>query len=230
VTTVSDQESADAARAPAIRASDAEREQVADLIRRAVGDGRLTVVEGDERQAQAYAAVYRHDLPPVVADLEPLPPPPSSPSTAVVERPGTSSSIAVMGSTARTGEWTPGLAHLAVSVMGGTELDLRHARLDDRGLTLRTVAVMGGATIDLRGAVGSAGITVVSIAFMGGTEVVVDEETTVDVQGIGLMGGFADQAGPPSRLGGPVVHVTGFALWGGVSVIRRPLALEPGAP
>ena len=49
--------------APAIRASDADRERVADVVRRAVGDGRLTVVEGDERQTRAYGAVYRTSSP-----------------------------------------------------------------------------------------------------------------------------------------------------------------------
>ena len=221
--------------APAIRASDAERERIADVVRRAVGDGRLTVVEGDERQTRAYGAVFRHELAPIVADLEPAPDLTGAPTTGAdrraaapaTDRPGTSTSVAVMGAAERTGEWTPGLTHLAVAVLGGTSLDLRRARLDDRGLTLRTVSVKGGMEIDLRGAVGPAGLSVVSIAFMGGAEIVVDPDTVVEVQGIGLMGGFADRAGPPTGSGGPRLHVSGFAMFGGVSVVQRPLGSAP---
>ncbi|MEJ2871158.1 DUF1707 domain-containing protein [Actinomycetospora sp. OC33-EN08] len=208
---------------PAVRASDADREQVAELVRRAVGDGRLTMVEGDERQRAAYAATFRHELAPVTADLEATPGPAAPPAVGKGTRPATTGSVAVMSGADRSGAWTPGLTHRAVSVMGGTNLDLRHARLDPRGLTLQVVSIMGGAGVDLRG-VGQ-DVTVQAFALMGGCEVVVDPETTVEVTGVGFMGGFADQAGAPNRPDGPRVRVTGFAMMGGVSVSRRPLAV-----
>jgi hypothetical protein len=52
-----------------VRASDAEREEYASVVREAVGEGRLTLDEGDERQATIYAAKFRDELRPVVADL-----------------------------------------------------------------------------------------------------------------------------------------------------------------
>ena len=52
-----------------VRASDAEREEYATIIREAVGEGRLTLAEGDERLAQVYAAKMREDLRPLIADL-----------------------------------------------------------------------------------------------------------------------------------------------------------------
>jgi pimeloyl-ACP methyl ester carboxylesterase len=52
-----------------LRASDAEREEFAQLVREATGDGRLSLGEGDERLAQVYAAKYRDELRPLVADL-----------------------------------------------------------------------------------------------------------------------------------------------------------------
>jgi hypothetical protein len=55
--------------APGLRASDAEREAVADRLRAAASDGRLTIAEADERQAAAYAAVTREELVPLTADL-----------------------------------------------------------------------------------------------------------------------------------------------------------------
>jgi hypothetical protein len=210
---------------PAVRASDVEREQVADLVRRAVGDGRLTMVEGDERQRAAYAATFRHELAPITADLQPLAEP-AAPAVGkeLTQRPDSTGSIAVMSGADRTGTWTPGLTHRAVSVMGGTNLDLRHAQLDARGVTLQIVSIMGGANVDLRG-VGQ-DVTVQAFALMGGCEVVVDPDTVVEVTGVGFMGGFADQAGAPARPGGPRVRVSGFAMMGGVSVSRRPLAVE----
>jgi Domain of unknown function (DUF1707) len=52
-----------------IRASDAEREEFAKAVREAVGAGRLNLDEGDERLAKIYAATYRDELRPFVADL-----------------------------------------------------------------------------------------------------------------------------------------------------------------
>jgi hypothetical protein len=52
-----------------VRASDAEREEYASAVREAVGEGRLTLDEGDERLATIYAAKFRDELRPVVSDL-----------------------------------------------------------------------------------------------------------------------------------------------------------------
>lgn len=52
-----------------IRASNADRDHVADILRRAAGDGLLTLDEADERLAAVYAARYRHELAPLTADL-----------------------------------------------------------------------------------------------------------------------------------------------------------------
>ncbi len=52
-----------------IRTSDPEREQVAEILRAAVTEGRLSLEEGDARLARAYAATYRDELAPLTADL-----------------------------------------------------------------------------------------------------------------------------------------------------------------
>lgn len=52
-----------------VRASDAERENVARILRAATGQGLLTLAEVDERLAAVYAARYRHELEPLTADL-----------------------------------------------------------------------------------------------------------------------------------------------------------------
>ena len=52
-----------------VRTSDAEREQVATVLRAAVSEGRLTLEECDERLRRAYEAKYRDQLGPLTADL-----------------------------------------------------------------------------------------------------------------------------------------------------------------
>jgi hypothetical protein len=61
--------SAEAARAPAVRASDADRERVARILRAAAGEGLLTLDEADDRLAVVYAARCRDQLEPLTADL-----------------------------------------------------------------------------------------------------------------------------------------------------------------
>jgi hypothetical protein len=60
---------------PRMRAGDADRAKVVELLGRHLGEGRLTVDEFDERVLQAHAAVYLDQLPPLSADLPPDPPP-----------------------------------------------------------------------------------------------------------------------------------------------------------
>ena len=52
-----------------VRVSDAERESVAERLRRAHAEGRLDTTELEERVARCYAAKTRAELEPLVADL-----------------------------------------------------------------------------------------------------------------------------------------------------------------
>jgi hypothetical protein len=54
---------------PRLRASDAEREQIAAILRAAMTEGRLNLDEGESRLAAAYGATYRDELGPLTADL-----------------------------------------------------------------------------------------------------------------------------------------------------------------
>jgi Domain of unknown function (DUF1707) len=66
-----------------VRASDAEREQYAQILRAAMTEGRLTLEEGEERLAQVYAVKYRDELAPLTADLPPAERAASATSTPV---------------------------------------------------------------------------------------------------------------------------------------------------
>ena len=52
-----------------LRTSDSEREQVAEIVRAAMTEGRLTLAEGEERLGAVYAAKFRDELAPLTADL-----------------------------------------------------------------------------------------------------------------------------------------------------------------
>ena len=54
---------------PAVRASDTERDQAAEILRVAYAEGRLTRAELDERTGMAYAATTRADLYDLTGDL-----------------------------------------------------------------------------------------------------------------------------------------------------------------
>jgi hypothetical protein len=57
---------------PPMRASDTERDAVAQVLRQAVTHGMLTLDECDERLVAAYGARFRDELPPLTADLPPV--------------------------------------------------------------------------------------------------------------------------------------------------------------
>jgi len=58
-----------ATRPAAIRASDADREHVARILRAAAAEGLLTLDEADDRLAVTYAARFRAELDPLTTDL-----------------------------------------------------------------------------------------------------------------------------------------------------------------
>jgi hypothetical protein len=77
--------STDPYRPPALRASDADREAVAERLRVASVDGRIDEEELEQRLSEAYSAKWVADLDRLVADVMPPPPPapPAPPSYPV---------------------------------------------------------------------------------------------------------------------------------------------------
>jgi hypothetical protein len=196
-----------------LRASDADRDRVAEVLRAAAADGRLSLDELDERLDRLYAAKTYGELESVVEDLPGLasvPRPGSSPLVAgrqnVPDRvggaPTSREAKAVFGGVARRGQWVVPAHYRVRAVFGGVDLDLREARLESHEVTIESKAVFGGVSI------------------------VVPPDVTVLIDGSGIFGGFAGDAEdvqPPP--GAPVVRVTGKAVFGGVAVMRK----QPGA-
>ncbi len=189
-----------------LRVSDADREQAAEALRIAAGDGRITFEELDERLSAAYAARTYGELAVVTADLPAAggPPPgalqdsaPRFPAGRIGGIPGAGVSVAVMSEVNRAGEWVVPPRHTAVAIMGGVNMDLREARFSQPEVTIDVFALMGGV------------------------DIIVDESVAVDVSGFAFMGGFDHRASGPGVPGAPRVRVTGFALMGGVNVRRK---------
>ena len=201
---------------PDLRASDADREQVAGILRDALAEGRLDMEEFEERLDATYKARTYGELTPITRDL------PAAgvtvPAVSLTKDPvagpdwsgrvtgGEGSStwgVAVMSGFQRKGHWTMPWRFTCLAFCGGGEIDLREAYFADREVEINAFAIMGGV------------------------DVIVPPGVEVVVRGIGIMGGFDHrEEGVPGEPGAPRVIVTGFALWGGVGEERRQEKLE----
>ncbi|WP_051767488.1 DUF1707 SHOCT-like domain-containing protein [Streptomyces sp. NRRL S-37] len=203
----------DDAAVPDLRASDADRERVAEILRDALAEGRLDMEEFEERLDATYKARTYGELTPITRDLPDQGT--SAPVVSLTKQPeesgtwrdrivggddaGTSSwAVAVMSGFQRKGRWTAPRRFNCFAFWGGGEIDLRDAYFADREIVINAVAIMGGV------------------------EVIVPPGVEVVVRGIGVMGGFDHrEEGVPGEPGAPRVIVTGFAFWGGVGVDRK---------
>ncbi|MEU6528552.1 DUF1707 domain-containing protein [Streptomyces sp. NPDC046928] len=198
--------------APELRASDADRERVADVLRDALAEGRLDMEEFGERLDATYRARTYGELEPLTRDL-PVGAAPA-PRVDMVKRPAAQDrswegrivggddspawAVAVLSGFQRKGRWTAPRRLNCVAFWGGGEIDLREANFADREIEINCVAVMGGV------------------------QVIVPPGVEVVVRGIGVMGGFDHREdGVLGEPGGPRVIVSGFAFWGGVGVERK---------
>jgi len=182
-----------------LRISDADRHQVAEVLREAAGEGRIDFEELDQRLEATYAARTYADLVPITLDLPDLrqaPGVPAQPGPVTEER-----HLAILSGLERKGVWTVPARMTVICFMGGADLDLRRAQFAAREVVITVNAVMGGADIK------------------------VAPHTHVIMEGTGIMGGYSgpsDTTAPELDAESPVVRIRGFALMGGVSVSRRP--------
>ncbi|MBB6626980.1 DUF1707 and DUF2154 domain-containing protein [Nocardioides sp. KIGAM211] len=203
-----------------LRVSDAERHQVAEILREAAGEGRIDLAELDERLEAAYAARTYADLVPITVDLP-----------AHRTRPGVPGAPGAPAPTQHPHAPAP---RPTSQVVPGGAADERHlafmSGMERKGVWvvpqhLVVTAVMGGANLDLREAQFAAREVVITVnAFMGGADIVVGPHVNVVIEGTGIMGGYS---GPSSLVRAeldehsPTVRIRGVAVWGGVSVKRR---------
>jgi predicted membrane protein len=117
-----------------------------------------------------------------------------SPRLDDVDSASTLQATAVLGGVSRNSNSQSFRGGEITAVLGGCEIDLRQARIQD-----------GDAVIEVS-------------AFMGGIEIRVPEEWSVVTKGMPLLGGFEDATRPPRDDTGQRLVITGFAILGGVEV------------
>lgn len=203
-----------------VRASDADRDRVADILREALAEGRLDPEEHGERVGAVYAAKTVGELEPIVRDL------PAgrggeaargraaegqgsyAPGFSTFSASYTSSHssvhgmphwggpkenmVAIFSSSVRKGRWRVPRRINAFSCFGSVEIDLTEALFEHRHIQINATSVFGSV------------------------EIRVPENVTLQQKGAGIFGGFdihvADSPDPDA----PVVLVQGAAVFGSV--------------
>jgi len=201
----------DPAQAPdprVMRASDSDRDRAAEALREAAAEGRLSMDELNERLDLIYAAKTYAELAPITADLPSTGPDEGSRLATSAGplgmgdrfggEPTATAAVAILGGFVRKGAWVAPPKLTAIAIMGGGEIDLRDARFAEHTVTINAVTIMGGI------------------------QITVPEDADVQVNGIGIMGGFDHSAAGSGSPGGPRIVINGFAFWGGVQVQRLP--------
>jgi Domain of unknown function (DUF1707)/Cell wall-active antibiotics response 4TMS YvqF len=183
-----------------LRASDADREQAADVLNTALAEGRLTVNEHSERLDAIYLAKTQAELVPLLDDLP-------AKGTAVTPVPrtdleparkGRHTIVAIFGGASRKGNWHVEPKMSAVTMFGGVELDFRDVQLPAQEIALNCTCIFGGI------------------------EVTVPPEMRIVDSGIAIFGGRdissdAEADNPDA----PVLRLSGLTLFGGVSAKRK---------
>jgi hypothetical protein len=222
----------------ALRASDADRDRVAEVLREAAAYGRISLDELDERLDLVYAAKTYGELEPVTRDLPEHAPPRPDGAFLAGKTPYGNTFLAgktPYGNTFLAGKTPygngPQPAAFPAGRIGGTpghplllavmSANSRRGRwvVPRRHLT---VALMGRVHLDLRDAYfAEPEVTIRVVALLGRIRVTVPEGVEVEVSGLELMGAVRRKASGPGLPGGPRVRIVGLALMGEVNVRRK---------
>jgi len=194
-----------------LRCSDADREAVAEVVRQAAGDGRLTLDELGERLDSVYAARTYRELVPVVVDLpgtgvpgvpalvQPAQtnvPTTRGPNEVVSGLGSSDSAIAIFSETKRVGQWLVPSDYASVAVFGSVELDLREASMASNRVQIQANAIFGEV------------------------KVIVGDGVTVSTVGTPVLGEYNGLHEEPVA-DKPHVVLNGVALFGSVEVKRK---------
>ncbi|MEU2155048.1 DUF1707 domain-containing protein [Streptomyces sp. NPDC019396] len=181
--------------AGAIRASDADRDRIADILREALAEGRLDPEEHAERIDAVYRAKTVGELEPIVRDLPSArtrPEPtaydygPDAPAGPV------DNLVAVFSSSTRKGRWRVGARTNAFAFFGNVEIDLTEAMFGQRLTVINATSIFGNV------------------------EVRVPENISLRGGGTGILGNFEVVALEGADPQAPVVVINGYSVFGNV--------------
>ena len=182
-----------------LRASDADRDQVATLLGTAYAEGRLSRDEHDERLDQLMRAKTFDDLIPLTSDLVAAVPVAPAPTSGVAIDTAHASEepdrhIAIFGGATRKGDWRVRRKTQSFALFGGIDLDMREA-------------VFEAPRVEISG-----------FWCFGGLDIKVPEGVQVRDETAGIFGGTdIRNLGEPIS-GAPTLVIKGITLFGGVMV------------
>lgn len=184
-----------------LRASDADREQVATVLSTAYAEGRITRDEHDERLDKALNARTFDELIPITSDLVMTAAATAQPTAGTAPLVDTAGAvdepdrlIAIFGGCTRKGKWRVRKNMQSMAVFGGIDLDMREA-------------VFEAPVVEING-----------FWCFGGLDIKVPAGIEVRDQTMGVFGG-TDVSRLGDRVpGAPILVIKGMTLFGGVSV------------
>lgn len=188
-----------------LRASDADRDRIADILREALAEGRLTADEHAERVEGVLAAKTVGELDAFIRDLPAAhrPPAPSSvpapgrPTAGAVPADPDDSLVAVFSAAVRRGRWRAGRRIHAYAVFGSVDIDLSEAVFEYQQVVIKAFSVFG--SVDIR----------------------VPENVSLRGSGGGVLGTFEVHTLDSPDPGAPVVYVDGWSVLGSVEARPR---------
>jgi len=182
--------------APALRASDADRDRAVASLREHLAEGRLTLDEFTERIDLAYRARTHAELDDLARDL------PAAAAPAPSHRKPTRFLFALFGSTECDGRIRVGRHVTCLAGFGNIDLDLRRATLEG----------------DV--------VTVTMLGAFSAIHLYVPDGIEVDVHGFSIFGHKRRRGGDSEpRPGTPLVRVYAISLFAGLDVWSVPRAL-----
>lgn len=184
---------------PAIRASDAEREQTMTVLRDAAGEGRLTFEELADRIEAAGTSTTRIELERLTGDLPVTLDHVSAPSAAGTDLATLGGQSSVFGDVRQAGAWRVPTRSRWTSVFGDVVLDLREAVVADARVEIDASTVFGDVLL------------------------LVPEGVSVEVRSKAFFGDVRQKAGQFAPRGAPVVVLTGGTWFGDVRIQARRL-------
>ncbi|MEU6388776.1 DUF1707 domain-containing protein [Streptomyces sp. NPDC046939] len=197
------QPSAPAADPTDLRASDADRDRIADILREALAEGRLDADEHAERVEGVYRAKTVGELEPLVRDLpgahapRPAAPAPGRPAPGTIPAGPGENLVAVFSGATRKGRWRVGRRMQAYAIFGSVEIDLSEAIFEHQEVSIRAVSIFG--SVDIR----------------------VPENISLRGSGGGVLGSFEVDTLEAADPQAPVVHVDGVAVLGSIEARPR---------
>ncbi|MFF8374681.1 DUF1707 domain-containing protein [Streptomyces sp. NPDC015661] len=179
-----------------LRASDADRDRIADILRDALAEGRLDPEEHSDRIDAVYRAKTVGELEPIVRDL-PAARTVRETEPALVwgsdETEGPADNlVAIFSSTTRKGRWRVSRRTNAFALFGNVEIDLTEAIFAQRLTTINATSIFGNV------------------------EVRVPENISMRGSGTGVFGNFEVVTLEGADPQAPVVVVNGYSVFGNV--------------